>query len=680
MDTYRGQWLDRGSIEDAADPDPFDLDEPAPQVPVSPVGQDERRMQVRAYNHWASLLENRNFPSIEDLEPENLPDFGPHSVLLDFTSGIDNPGIAYLGAELARECGTDEGIDTLDDVPSRSLLSRITDHYMQILANQAPIGFEAEFVNQRDRTILYRGILLPFSTDDDTIDFIYGVINWKEMADARTTDELLLEVDQALDPLTEPRDEAAAVVSQPDDDVLELGAWSEDAADPAWHGDDENPLAMDELAAGGAIAADADFGAVALPGVNAVAFPEPAFGARALGLDEPANEDNPPPLLATKPTMPTSRVLPGYQPEHEDWSEDDEDESDGAADFGSLIDAHDAAEEPEFDEDEDEDENEQVNGYDPDAIAADAVLPAAEDEPEDKAAEQIAIANDIGGRPTFAGLATLSEPVRPLFGAFAGEEEDEDEGDDDAPSPFASLLGTRRAAPRENPDIEGALGSEGDAQPPVLAEPVSFDVEAHPADGLADTLAVARELAHQAIHAEDRTRSTLYAAISRAYDVSLAAAEAPREFAALIADAGLTVQDRAPMTPVVKLVFGAEYDKTRLAEYAAALSHAQRLQVERGELAGMLASVPGGLKQVVAAERRLRREEAGLGEARDTPREALARKLRQLDYTALDSVSPEGSEFTLLVARRLPTGEVVLLGEVAEDVPLLEKAARKLIG
>lgn len=57
---------------------------------------------------------------------------------------------------------------------------------MQILANQAPIGFEAEFVNQRGSTILYRGILLPFSSDDHAIDF-NGVINWKELADQQTT-------------------------------------------------------------------------------------------------------------------------------------------------------------------------------------------------------------------------------------------------------------------------------------------------------------------------------------------------------------------------------------------------------------------------------------------------------------------------------------------------------------
>src|SRR3546814_80948 len=142
----------------------------------------------------------RNFPAVEELEPQNLPDFGPYSVLLDFSMGIEDPAVQYLGEKLAAECGAEGEIGRLSDVPSRSLLSRITDHYMQILANQAPIGFEAEFVNQRDVTILYRGILLPFSSDNETIDFIYGVIHWKEMAGAGEADELLLEIDQAHDP------------------------------------------------------------------------------------------------------------------------------------------------------------------------------------------------------------------------------------------------------------------------------------------------------------------------------------------------------------------------------------------------------------------------------------------------------------------------------------------------
>ena len=135
------------------------------------------------------------------------------------------------------------------------------------------------------------------------------------------------------------------------------------------------------------------------------------------------------------------------------------------------------------------------------------------------------------------------------------------------------------------------------------------------------------------------------------------------------------------MTPVVKLVFGADYDKTRLTEYAAALEQAHRVGLGNGALAGYLAAAPGGLKGVVAEERRWRKAASGkVSEPRTAPRKGLARTLRKLQPVALDALAPNGAEFALLVARRLDDGRVVLLGEVPEDLPLLEKAAKKLLG
>ncbi|MCH2487626.1 MAG: hypothetical protein MK010_07795, partial [Erythrobacter sp.] len=89
--------------DEASDPlaDPFDLDcedefhddhgDDFDLSPPSPVGQDERRMQVRAYNLWASQLGDRAFPAIDTLDPESVEDFGPYSVLLDFSDGVDDP-------------------------------------------------------------------------------------------------------------------------------------------------------------------------------------------------------------------------------------------------------------------------------------------------------------------------------------------------------------------------------------------------------------------------------------------------------------------------------------------------------------------------------------------------------------------------------------------------------------
>ncbi|MDE1468209.1 PAS domain-containing protein [Aurantiacibacter sp. D1-12] len=473
MDTLRGNFgpLDALDLDGfAAQVEEDDATEDAvDHTPPPAIGTDERRMQVRAYNFWASLLEDRNFPSVEDLDPTLLPDFGPNSVLLDFTDGIEDPSINFIGEELGRECITaaEELPKRLSEVPPRSLLSRITDHYMQILANQSPIGFEAEFVNASGATILYRGILLPFSSDDETIDFIYGVINWKEMADAKSADELLLEIDQALD-----------------------------------------------------IAADHG------------------------GEDELSNDLT-------------------------DWA-------DGPA-------------------------------------------------------------------------ASLS----------------------------ASITGAGASYPDEPADVRPSFDLSGQSDP---VETVTA-AETTESMGLADWLAAAREMALEARSSEERTRAALYEAVGRAWDFALAAADAPEDFAELLEDAGIATQERAPMTPVVKLVFGVDYDKTRLTEYAAVLSYAQRNGIAQGALGDYLKGADGGLKGVVAAERAFRKGQEAPADkpARTGPRNAIAKKLRAIEPRQLDEVSASGEEFALVMIRRTESGDVVLLGELPEDASLIEKAARKLI-
>ena len=451
---------------------------------------DERRMQVRAYNFWASLLGDRQFPDVSNLHPDEHPDFAPFSVLLDFSGGVDNPKIGWLGSLLAEECGVDQAIRSLSEVPSRSLLSRITDHYMQILANQAPIGFEAEFVNLRGVTILYRGILLPFSHDDTQIDCIYGVINWKEMADQASTDALMRQVDETL--------VARAPLRAPPP----RGAWADGPVNSGRSSEQPSEL------------------------------PAVAFGESAAGVDIGFEE-----------------VPPG-----------------GIA----MVDT----------------------GLVADDFPLDAYLVA--DEQDDRF----------------------------------------DESD-------------------------------------ILE--LTADME------LADWLASARELAQAAMGCEDRSRQALYAAIGRAYDFVLAAADAPLELAELLEDAGLKVQERAPLVPLVKLVFGADYDKTRLTEFAGVISHGLRLGIERGGLTSYLGAQPGGIKAVVREERRQRREETERSENGETRRERMAKGLRALSPKALSDVGRD-SEFTILVARRDEEGKVVLLGEVNGDDALLDRAARHLLG
>jgi hypothetical protein len=563
MDTLRGTFDPDATAERDWDASEDDSTERAPvrELPPEAIGQDERRMQVRAYNHWAGLLGDRMFPHIEDLDPVNLPDFGPHSVLLDFSYGIENPAVRYLGEKLAAECGAQGLITRLSDVPPRSLLSRITDHYMQILANQAPIGFEAEFVNHAGIAILYRGILLPYSSNDETIDFIYGVINWKEMADQLTADALLLEIDQAL--------ELGADLEIADQPTLRPAEPVTEWADSPAHESD-------------VIAADEGY---ADDGLTMPDFSH-------LGLDD------------------------------EDYDEDEGDEDAGGYNFASLADYIEAPAKKAID----------LSAFEP--------LPEAE----------------------------LEAAFDPEFAALPEEEA--------ALDPEPVIEPEAAPAPAPAPVMAAPVEEEGEDDPMAeIADDLPEDA------GLYDYLAIARELARAADSTEDRSRSALYAAVSHAYDFSLAAQEAPEDFAELIADAGLTVQDRAPMTPVVKLVFGHDYDKTRLTEYAAVLSHAHRLGLGRGSLAAFLAETEGGVKAVVKAERRLRREEQGKPvEDAAAVREALAAQLRALEAITLEELDGGASEFALVLIRRDEIGCAEILAELPEDIAQIERAARKLVG
>lgn len=438
MDTMRGHEA-ANDRQDFDDVDALEVEEPPFAL------SEERRMQVRAYNYWASLLGDRALPSIEDLTPDHLEDFGPNAVLLDFSTGMDNPAIVYLGTALRQECEIEGTIDYINDVPARSLLSRLTDHYLQIIANAAPIGFEAEFVNQRGAEIMYRGILMPFSSDDDTIDFVFGVINWKEVASRGVAEALEREVGEAL------------------------------------------------------------------------------------------------------------RTAPSPH----------------------------------------------------------------------------------GSAPIWADGPHLNSELDSSLGIQGADDEDDDEL-----------------------DLAGMECPAEDAS-------------------LADWLAIARDGAARVRISEARSHAALYRAVSLSHDFALVARVRPDDYAELLHDYGIKGQARSPMTAIIKLVFGATYDKTRITEYATALDHAQAQGLGVGELADYLAQYKGGLNALVADERARRRADRPARPDRAETARAAIRDAAPIDPTC---VPTDVDGLAIVVARREADGSLALIAALPEGSDLGRKvivAARR---
>ena len=125
------------------------------------------------------------------------------------------------------------------------------------------------------------------------------------------------------------------------------------------------------------------------------------------------------------------------------------------------------------------------------------------------------------------------------------------------------------------------------------------------------------------------------------------------------------------MTPIVKLVFGVDYDKARLTEFAAALSYAQRQEIELGGFKPFIEKQPGGLKALVAAERQARRPEP----KPDTRGEAARARLRSAPAMSLAEI-PVEEEFAVVVTRRAADGSHEPVA-VIDDEAIIERVIRK---
>lgn len=225
------------------------------------------------------------------------------------------------------------------------------------------------------------------------------------------------------------------------------------------------------------------------------------------------------------------------------------------------------------------------------------------------------------------------------------------------------------------------------AEPVEPVEPVAADgpvgaVESD-ADSDADTdlaaaldnsLSACEQAAGRVAHLDGGGRENLYEALAAALALYEESEKAPGAYAALLQQHKLRAQDRAPYTPVLKLTFGKEYDKTRLTEYAAALAFARRYGETSDSLVSFLKSQPGGIKGCVKAERTARRGEAGsAAHARQDEARAHALGAPAVDMETLRS----DNEFCLVLARRKDSGGLEAIGVVDAEPTTVDTMVRR---
>lgn len=202
-------------------------------------------------------------------------------------------------------------------------------------------------------------------------------------------------------------------------------------------------------------------------------------------------------------------------------------------------------------------------------------------------------------------------------------------------------------------------------------------------DDFGAILEAGREEARKLPHSDTTSRQHLYRTLSRALKIFEMAQEAPQAYRQRLIELGIRSQARAPYTPALKLIFGKDYDKTRITEYAAALAHAQAKGVDSSSLEAFLDSYPGGIKGCVLAERQARRHKRGSPLQRRMQRvrqQLLARQPTAIvEFGVEVPESAADDDFVLLVARRGSNRQTLeILDVLPEQKSGIEAALRRI--
>lgn len=140
----------------------------------------ERRAVMQAYHLWSDLCDGNRLPSADALLQDPRFTFADRSVLIAVQSDCSATVIA-VGASLPMSVAQLPA--DVATIPGRSLLSRVTDHVLEPIANRSPIGFEAEFTDENGADIQYRAIALPCASDGTAIDAVIGIISFATIGD-----------------------------------------------------------------------------------------------------------------------------------------------------------------------------------------------------------------------------------------------------------------------------------------------------------------------------------------------------------------------------------------------------------------------------------------------------------------------------------------------------------------
>lgn len=221
-------------------------DQPAAEALLSAfktIDSAERQRHAQVLSYWLSIRGDKEFPPLHDLDPLEISDAGPSSVLVELISGGHDADIRHLGEALRHEGWPEQ----IMDAPNPSILACIAKKLPIVAISRDFLAFEDEYSNDEGTTRCWV-TLLPLSGGGAWVDYVYALVSFdsvpaksgkaadkpaKKVEAKATAPEPEPAAGEVEEPVLETVPEVAEPVAEaaPEEEVAELGASAPEIAE-----------------------------------------------------------------------------------------------------------------------------------------------------------------------------------------------------------------------------------------------------------------------------------------------------------------------------------------------------------------------------------------------------------------------------------------------------------------
>lgn len=143
----------------------------------TPAPQTEQRLTFRLLSYWNRIRGDRSMPSLGDVNIQEILELWHFSFTIDVREPVHK--FHYFGANLTDIFHEDYTGRALQEAMNDDVMVNNTiGFYHRAMASREPVMEAASFYSEGEE-VRYRSIIVPLSSDGQTVDFLVGTTNYK---------------------------------------------------------------------------------------------------------------------------------------------------------------------------------------------------------------------------------------------------------------------------------------------------------------------------------------------------------------------------------------------------------------------------------------------------------------------------------------------------------------------